>query len=298
MILTESCIICQKNIKGSSPIGTAAGRKMLLKSAEEKDDAVSTRIQATNSENSFVYHAGNICYKPYVLSKPALSAQRENKKDGVDTMIEIDKCASRNSLRTSGTCRENPSSGRYVRDIQCVICNNKSKDNVFDKHRLELDNRVDKFLKVAKNRLDDVYNRISDCTDTARLYGADVCYHSKCMRNYVRETKTADNPEHISDDGDEIEDFPRSNREALENVVAPLTPALLSGTGFTLSEVRDRVNEFVHPNQIYNYQVKFLLIEKLSNGIKFCPSTRKNEPLMFFFGCSISGRYRPKSTID
>ena len=65
------------------------------------------------------------------------------------------------------------------------------------------------------------------------------------------------------------------------DVLASLTPAFLNGTGFTLSKVRDKVNEIIHPNQIHNYHVKSFLIQKLGEGIRFCPSTQKNELLMF-----------------
>ena len=43
--------------------------------------------------------------------------------------------------------------------------------------------------------------------------------------------------------------------------MASLNAALLSGTGFTLSEVRDAVNDQLKPKKIYNYQVKSQLIE-------------------------------------
>ena len=80
----------------------------------------------------------------------------------------------------------------------------------------------------------------------------------------------------------EVKDLEHSNCQALDQVVASLTPALLSETGFTLSEVRDKVSKIMHPNQIHNDQVNSFLIQKLGEGIKFYPSTRKNESLMFF----------------
>ena len=46
----------------------------------------------------------------------------------------------------------------------------------------------------------------------------------------------------IMSNRNEVEDFVHSICQALDKVVASLTPALLSGTGFTLSEVRDQVN--------------------------------------------------------
>ena len=47
----------------------------------------------------------------------------------------------------------------------------------------------------------------------------------------------------------EVEDLAHRSRQGLDKVVASLTLALLSGTGFILDEVRDKVNEIMHPNQ-------------------------------------------------
>ena len=104
------------------------------------------------------------------------------------------------------------------------------------------------------------------------------------MRNYVRKTESFDNPDNMSNSS-EIEDLAHSSRQVLNKVVESLTPALLSGTGFTLSEVRDKVNEIMLPNYILNYQVKSFLMQKLGEGINFCPSTRKNE---LFFSADLS----------
>ena len=112
---------------------------------------------------------------------------------------------------------------------------------------------------MVKNRLNDVYNHISDWTDVHRLYGADLYYHSTCMRNYL--------PAIVMSNSNEVEDLAHSSHQALDKVVVSLTPALLSGTGFTLSEVRDKVNKIMYPNQIHNNQVKSFLIQKLGEGL-------------------------------
>ena len=119
------------------------------------------------------------------------------------------------------------------------------------------------------------------------LYGADLCFHSTCMRNYIRKPEIIDNLDNASN-SNEVEDLAHSSRQVLDKVVASLIPALLSGIGSSLSEVRDKVNEIMHPNQIDNYQVKSFLIHKLSEGIKLYPSTRINESLIFFFSRCIS----------
>ena len=48
----------------------------------------------------------------------------------------------------------------------------------------------------------------------------------------------------------EVEYLAHSSREALS---VSLTPVLLSRTSFTISEVRHKVNEIVHPNKTHKY---------------------------------------------
>ena len=100
------------------------------------------------------------------------------------------------------------------------------------------------------------------------------------MRNCVRKPESFYISDNMSN-SNEVEDFTDSSQQALDKVAVSLTSALLRGTGFTLREFRDKVNEIMHPNQIHNYQVKSFLIQNLGEGIKFCPLTRKNESSMF-----------------
>ena len=40
-----------------------------------------------------------------------------------------------------------------------------------------------KFSENGTESTHHVYNQVSDCTDVHRLYGADLYYHSICMKN-------------------------------------------------------------------------------------------------------------------
>ena len=87
-----------------------------------------------------MYHSGNICYKPYVLSKAVSPLPYEDGKtvenDGGDMMTAVEKSGVERSLRSPNSAREKPSSGRSVWEILCVICNKKTKDKTREKHRL------------------------------------------------------------------------------------------------------------------------------------------------------------------
>ena len=88
------------------------------------------------------------------------------------------------------------------------------------------------------------------------------------MRGYVRES---DEPECANNE----EELIQSNHDVLEKVVSSIESSIWSGKGFTLSEVRDAVNEQISPNEIYNYQVKRYLNQKFGDAIKFSSPLRK-----------------------
>ena len=69
------------------------------------------------------------------------------------------------------------------------------------------------------------------------------------MRNYVRKTESIDNFDKMNN-SNEVEDLAHNSHQVLDKVVASLTPTLLSEIVFTLSEVRDKFNKIMHPNQI------------------------------------------------
>ena len=66
------------------------------------------------------------------------------------------------------------------------------------------------------------------------------------MRNYVQKSESIDDSD-MSNSND-IEDLAYSSCQALDKVATSPTSALLSGTGFILREVRDKVHEIMHPN--------------------------------------------------
>ena len=57
----------------------------------------------------------------------------------------------------------------------------------------------------------------------------------------ILKTESVDNSD-IMSNKNEVEDLEDSSCQILDKAVASLTPALLSGTGFTLSEVRNNVS--------------------------------------------------------
>ena len=128
MVDTSMCIICQEN-KKKAPIGTAQGRNTLFQCARNKDDEVYERIISTDSEKTFLYHSGNLCYKPYILVKPdPKQTTVEGIDDDDDASTETEFCSWERKLRFPDTLREAASPKRNPSDMKCVICNQVTKN--------------------------------------------------------------------------------------------------------------------------------------------------------------------------
>ena len=130
-----------------------------------KSDVVYDRILATNSQNTFVYHTGNDCYKNYKRMKmlpahPEESSEHERYITEVVETTNITKklLRSSQSIRVP-TCVSRTSEGNLK--SKCVICNQITKKGVLEKHRIEEDSRAKMFIETAKANLDVVYERNS-----------------------------------------------------------------------------------------------------------------------------------------
>ena len=143
----NACIICQE-IKKVAPIGTAGGRSRVIKSVIETNDEVYQRIVTMNH---FCITLANICYNPYILAKPP--PFNEAKYSDSDT-TEREVSNETMNLRSPDSTHEKPRSERKLWEIQCIICNKIHKNKRYEKHRLEQDNRAEKFIETTKTKMD------------------------------------------------------------------------------------------------------------------------------------------------
>ena len=74
-------MICQKNKKDDSSNWNSCWKKGNTKVCQKKYYLVLARIRSKNSSDTFVCHSGNVCYKPYILSKTKSQHEDENVED-------------------------------------------------------------------------------------------------------------------------------------------------------------------------------------------------------------------------
>ena len=61
-----------------------------------------------------------------------------------------------------------------------------------------------------------------------------------------------------------------------------LDPLLEAGYGFTLTDIKELMISFDDEVNLYNNEIKGLLVKTYQETITFCESKRKNEPMLVF----------------
>ena len=74
-----------------------------------------------------------------------------------------------------------------MRDLNCIICDNKSHKGDYTKYRISESDRAKAFLAATNYFQDAVYTRTCDLQDENSVFGADLYYHSICMKKVSEE---------------------------------------------------------------------------------------------------------------
>ena len=68
----------------------------------------------------------------------------------------------------------------------CVICCQLKCKGDYEKYRISESLRAKKFLSAACHLQDGVYTWTCDLQDELAVFGADLYYHTNCMRKYIK----------------------------------------------------------------------------------------------------------------
>ena len=160
------CIICQTDTV-DKVINTRNGCKRIREASDIHNDHVSKRLKLVE-ENKLCYHVSNECYKSYTM-KSVLD--RITKRNRADTNSNQDSTAkSRRSTRQSVKLpvRYPPIpdvTATSLRDVLCIICDNKSYKHIYTKHCINESKRASSFLAATHCLQDDVFTRTCDLQD-------------------------------------------------------------------------------------------------------------------------------------
>lgn len=224
-IIDESstkCIICQSN-EEIACISHETGRLRIKEAAELKRDVVLERLQKFGS--NFVYHSTNSCYKAYTHKKQTTQVESVNPSVCTNTRI----------LPISLSSNESKKSPREER---CVVCDCITYKGKFEKSRITDPNRAQKFLDAKAYFKDVVDLRTSSVYNVDDIIKNSLLCHKECIRNYIRRYEEMN--------GKQIVDASTSSTQKETNVndyLKTLEPKLKEGKGFTLSEIRNKIQE-------------------------------------------------------
>ena len=168
------------------------------------------------------------------------------------------------SFRSSTTPRNPPSQTDHRSNLRCVICGNFQNKGIKEKKRIAESSSAKCFREAAEFFMDDVYTRICDLENDENMYGADLLYHHSCLAQEKRSHYLKTTKRHI------FENYKEFIKEIID-----------SGSGISLSDIRDMLNE-KEEIVFNNSEIKTFLISAFTDEIQFSNSDKVNELQIVF----------------
>ena len=273
----DKCIICQ-TVRQQSTTSTPDGRARIKEAADIRRDDVYERLSGLESEN-FVYHVSNDCYKKYT-HKTLLEKLKQSRPT-----TDINEHDATSAIQTPRHSRSQCSPREPVTspDIRatkktCVICCQFKNKGDYEKHRISESPRAQKFLSAACHLQDDVYTRTCDLQDEHAVFGADLYYHTNCMRKYIKRYEDGIKQKHNTSK-------PHTDRRlSFQQFMNSISFKLQKGDGFALSDLRDQINSNIagEMKPFSNKEMRVLLYDHFGSNVCFAESRDANRSAMVF----------------
>ena len=137
-----------------------------------------------------------------------------------------------------------------MRNLNCIICDNKSHKGHYTKYRISESDRAKAFLAATNYFQDAVYPRTYDLQDENSVFGVDLYYHSICMKKYLKRFEARDK---------NVKPKMSQKQVAWDQIVRELEQGLKDGQGYELSVIRDHLNNINSDCKFRNRDVKVYL---------------------------------------
>ena len=222
----------------------------------------------------------NNCYKKYTHKTSLEKFKQSRLKTNIDDNDIGSTTISPRQSRSQCTPREPVTSpDTKATKKTCVICCQLKYKGDYEKYRISENPRAQKFLSAACHLQDDVYTRTCDLQDEHAVFGADLYYHTNCMRKYIKrfedDTNQKDNAQK-----------PNTDRHLLfEQFVNSINFKLQKGDGFALSDLREQINSNINGDikPFSNRELKLLFYEHYGSNVCFADSRgNPNKSAMVF----------------
>jgi len=180
------CVICQKSTKVKA-VSTSNGCKRIREASAIHNDHVSKLLKLVEGDG-FIYHVTNQCYKKYTM-KSVLSRMKNRdilneQQTTQEPALSQDSTSQNRTTRSQSIGRPPPNpeiTAKSVRDMKCIICDNKCYKQVYTKYRISESNRAALFLAATNFFQDAVFTRTCDLQDSHSVFGADIYIITKTV---------------------------------------------------------------------------------------------------------------------
>lgn len=270
----SKCIICQQENKAKTT-GAERGRKRILEAASIRKDCVNKRLKAIDGIDKFVYHSTNQCYKNYTLQKTLKTIIQKSAQS--KSHLGTDKNSSR-IRRSQISARSNPTKDINVYKTSCVICGHLKGFGTYKKYRLSENESAKRFLDATIYFKDEVYTRTCDLNNKESVFAADLYYHTKCLRKYIRNYEYICSKEDMS--------LGKTKDDIFEIFFDRIDTGLKSVEGFELSNIRTIANDCNSDISFSNREIKLGLCKHYGTNVHFSIPRQVNKSEMCFYKCN------------
>ena len=208
-------------------------------------------IKHTSHKKSLDKIASSSC--KYSADQPQIEVDQPN---NVSLSVQPRRSVSKPRI-TINTPYENPSSK------PCIVCAQVKIKGDTKKYRMSECDRARTFLESAMFLQDEVhvYTRVCDLQDEYSVFGAELFYHSNCMRRYLRQYAFESCKMEIP--------CKFRKREAFAEIIKDIDVKVLSGETLVISDLSVKANGYIATSDspFTNKEIRLRLI----NHYCLCP---------------------------
>lgn len=234
---------------------------MLASQTKSDDTRVARVLQLTVQEQSVMKYHASSCYRSFQkdMARTDSVAQPLEPPESAQQEVALDDTPEPRSKR----CK--PS----VPDNYCIICGSNrltvKRKTMHTLYRICERPMAQKLLNAAMLFKDCVYTETATMSNVGDVFAADIHYHGNCWKAYFRKyhTKIDEIMKNL-----EMEDSVAATDDFLKARFLSLELDFTK-SAYSLTSIRDRLNEGSSPEIVSNRVVKQLIIELYGDGVCF-----------------------------
>ena len=136
--------------------------------------------------------------------------------------------------RSSSKLRPKSSQSVCSENLKCAICEQYAKSGEREKFRISEVPRAENLQKASSYFKDEIYTRIADFDTPSKMFAADLYCHKNCIGEWNKATSIPYTSARTAS---------KTKKNRFENYFTFLKAIIDQGRGFSLSDIRDMINQ-------------------------------------------------------